>query len=60
KLETFMCQLVVNTTINEINSICRYSYIFSDNFWVILNLKQLLNNNRDYSGVNQSSDSGAK
>ena len=36
KLETFMCQLVVNTTTNEINSICRYSYIFSDNFWTIL------------------------
>jgi transposase len=36
KLETFMCQLVVNTTIDEINSICRYSYIFSDSFWTII------------------------
>jgi transposase len=36
KLENFMCQLVVNTTTNEINSICRYSYIFLDEFWVIL------------------------
>lgn len=36
KLENFMCQLVVNTTTAEINSICRYSYIFSDNFWIIL------------------------
>ncbi len=36
KLEDFMCQLVVNTTNTEIKSICRYSYIFSDNFWVIV------------------------
>jgi transposase len=36
KLETFMCQLVVNTTTTEINSICRYSYIFIDPFWTIL------------------------
>ena len=36
KPETFMCQLVVNTITEEINSICRYSYIFSDNFRVIL------------------------
>ncbi|MDP4238278.1 MAG: transposase, partial [Bacteroidota bacterium] len=36
KLETFTCQLVVNTTANEINSICRYNYIFSDSFWSIL------------------------
>jgi len=35
-LEDFMCQLVVNTTTTEINSICRYSYIFSDSFWVIV------------------------
>ena len=33
KLEIFMCQLVKDTTTNEINSICRYSYIFSDKFW---------------------------
>lgn len=36
KLETFMCQLVVSTTTTEINSICRYSYIFSDQFWVTI------------------------
>lgn len=36
KLETFMCQLVVNTTVTEINTICRYSYIFSGHFWTIL------------------------
>ncbi len=36
KLETFMCELVVNTTTEEVNSICRYSYIFSDHFWSIL------------------------
>ena len=36
KLETFMCQLVVNTTVTEINTICRYSYIFSGQFWTIL------------------------
>lgn len=35
-LEDFMCKLVVNTTTSEINSICRYSYIFSDDFWVII------------------------
>jgi len=35
-LETFMCQLVVNTTKAEIFSICRYSYIFFNNFWSIL------------------------
>lgn len=33
KLEIFMCQLVMDTTTTEINSICRYSYIFSDTFW---------------------------
>jgi len=33
KLEIFMCQLVLDTTTTEINSICRYSYIFSDSFW---------------------------
>jgi len=36
RLEDFMCQLVVNTTTSEINSICRYSYIFSDSFWIIV------------------------
>jgi len=33
KLEIFMCKLVVDTTPAEINSICRYSYIFLDPFW---------------------------
>ena len=33
KLEIFMCQLVLDTTTTEINSICRYRYIFSDTFW---------------------------
>jgi transposase len=36
KMENFICQLVVSTTTNEVNSICRYSYIFSDSFWVII------------------------
>lgn len=36
KLESFMCQLVVSTTTTEVNSICRYSYIFLDSFWIIL------------------------
>ena len=36
KLETFMCELVVNTTITEITSICRYSYIFLGGFWTIV------------------------
>lgn len=34
KLEIFMCQLVMDTTPAEINSICRYTYIFSDAFWI--------------------------
>jgi transposase len=36
KLEIFMCQLVMDTTTTEINSICRYSYIFSDTFWTAI------------------------
>jgi transposase len=36
KLENFMCQLVVNTTRKEVISICRYSYVFSGKFWVVL------------------------
>lgn len=36
KLETFMCQLVVDTTTAEINSICRYSYIFLGEFWSVV------------------------
>ena len=36
KLETFMCQLVVDTTTAEINSICRYSYIFLGDFWTVV------------------------
>ena len=36
KLEIFMCQLVIDTTTTEINSICRYSYIFSDTFWTAI------------------------
>jgi len=35
-LEEFMCGLVVNTTVAEICSICRYSYIFTEEFWAIL------------------------
>jgi transposase len=36
KLEIFMCKLVMDTTTNEINSICRYTYIFSDTFWTAI------------------------
>lgn len=36
KLEIFMCQLVMGTTTTEINSICRYAYIFLDPFWTAL------------------------
>lgn len=36
KLEIFMCQLVMDTTPTEINSICRYTYIFSDTFWTAI------------------------
>jgi len=36
KLEIFMCQLVTDTTTAEINSICRYTYIFSDTFWTAI------------------------
>jgi len=36
KLEIFMCQLVIETTFTEINSICRYGYIFSDAFWTAI------------------------
>ncbi len=36
KLEMFMCQLVMDTTNAEINSICRYTYIFSDTFWTAI------------------------
>jgi len=36
KLEIFICQLVTDTTINEICSICRYRYIFFDQFWAIV------------------------
>jgi len=36
KLEIFMCQLVMDTTTTEINSICRYSFIFSDTFWTAI------------------------
>jgi len=33
KLEKFLCGLVENTTVTEINSICKYNYIFFDTFW---------------------------
>lgn len=36
KLEIFMCQLVLDTTTTEINSICRYNYIFLDTFWTVI------------------------
>jgi transposase len=36
KLENFMCQLVRDTTTNEIISICSYRYIFLDSFWTVI------------------------
>jgi len=36
KLEIFICKLVMNTSPAEINSICRYSYIFLDQFWTAI------------------------
>ena len=38
KLEAFKFGLVVNTTIAEICSICRYYYVFTERFWTILYL----------------------
>ncbi len=35
-LENFMCKLVVDTTTTEISSICRYSYIFTGDFWTAI------------------------
>lgn len=32
-LENFICRLVTGTSINEVYPICRYPYVFADNYW---------------------------
>ena len=36
ELDEYICAIVKTTTNNQINSICSYGYIISDNFWTNL------------------------